>query len=231
MRRTIYAAVAVLVSVLGCGGTDRQPETGTRQSANGNRPPVTDSARLPVVLFIGTSLTAGLGVEQEQAFPALVQRKLDSAGIALEALNGGVSGETSAAALRRLSFVLRGPIAMVVIETGANDGLRGIPPDSTKANIAAMIGGIRAHDSTIAIVLAGMEALPNMGPRFTGRFRAIFPELAREHRLPLIPFLLEGVGGIDSLNQSDGIHPTPAGHEKIAANVWRVLSTIVPTRS
>lgn len=225
----MYAVVALLVSLVGCAGDDRQPAAGGRQPAadsiSGSRLP--DAGSRPTILFLGTSLTAGLGVDPDDAYPALIQRKLDSAGIALSALNGGVSGETSAGALRRLSFVLRGRIAAILIETGGNDGLRGINPDSTKANIAAIIAAVRAHDPSIRIVLAGMQALPNMGPRFTARFRAIFPELAREHDLPLIPFLLEGVGGIDSLNQGDGIHPTPAGHRLVADNVWPVLRPVL----
>lgn len=181
----------------------------------------------PILLFLGTSLTAGLGVDPDSAYPAIIQRKLDSAGIALQVINGGVSGETSAGALRRMPFVLRGPLRVVVIETGANDGLRGLDADSTRANIEAIIAAVRAHDSTIRIVLAGMEAPPNMGPRFTSRFRAMYPELAARHRLPLVPFLLTGVGGVDTLNQPDGIHPTPRGHQLVADNVWRTLQGVL----
>ena len=188
-------------------------------------------ARCPIVLFLGTSLTAGLGVDPDSAYPAIIQRRIDSAGLRWQVINGGVSGETSAAALRRTPFVLRGPLGMVVIETGANDGLRGLNVDSTRANIESIIAAVRAHDSTIQIVLAGMEAPPNMGPRFTSAFRAMFPALAARHGLPLIPFLLTGVGGVDSLNQPDGIHPTPRGHQLVAENVWRILLPLLTSRS
>jgi len=142
-----------------------------------------------------------------------------------------VSGETSAGLLRRLPFVLNGPVELVVVETGANDGLRGLNPDSTRANIEAIINGIRSHDSSITIVLAAMEALPNMGARYTGRFRDIFPAVARELRVVLLPFLLEGVGGVDTLNQADGIHPTARGHAIVAENVWRHLEPLLPRRT
>jgi acyl-CoA thioesterase-1 len=226
MVRTIYGLLFLLVAC-----DSRQPPADSRQPAESSGNPDAGS-RLPAadqrtILFLGTSLTAGLGVDPDSAYPAVIQRRLDSAGIAIQVINGGVSGETSAGALRRIPFVLRGPLSIVVIETGANDGLRGLDADSTRANIEAIIAAIHARDSTTRIVLAGMEAPPNMGPRFTAGFRAIYPRLAREHRLPLVPFLLEGVGGIDTLNQPDGIHPTPRGHRLVADNVWRILLPLV----
>ncbi|MFI5279366.1 MAG: arylesterase [Gemmatimonadales bacterium] len=180
-----------------------------------------------MILFVGTSLTAGLGVDPDSAYPAVIQRRLDSLHFDWRSQNAGVSGETSAGALRRLPWLLQAPFAIFVIETGANDGLRGLDPDSTRANIEAIVRGVRARDSTVRIVLVGMEAPPNMGPRFTGRFRAVFPDLARKDHLALVPFLLTGVAGIDSLNQADGIHPTPRGHRIVADNVWRVLGPMV----
>ena len=221
----------MLVFAVACGENRESGigngESGTARADSAPHSPVPIPDSRPLILFLGTSLTAGLGVDPDSAYPAVIQRRLDSAGIALRAVNGGVSGETSAAALRRVSFVLRGPIRVVVIETGANDGLRGLDVDSTRANIEAIIAAVRAHDSTVGIVLAGMEAPPNMGPRFTSRFRAMYPELARRHRLPLIPFILAGVGGVDTLNQADGIHPTPQGHRMVADNVWTVLKDIL----
>ena len=184
----------------------------------------------PVVLFLGTSLTAGLGVEPDSAYPAVLQRRLDSLGLRWRVINGGVSGETSAGLLRRLPWQLQGPMGIVVVETGANDGLRGLDVDSTLANLDAIIRQVRAHDSTTRIVLVGMQAPPNMGPRFTQRFQALFPDVARRERLALVPFLLAGVGGVDTLNQADGIHPTPAGHRIVADNVWRVLGPMVGDR-
>lgn len=187
--------------------------------------PRADDSR-PVILCVGTSLTAGLGVDPDSAWPALVQRRLDSAGIALRVVNAGVSGETSAGARRRVPALLTDTVRLLVLETGANDGLRGLPPDSTRANIEAIIALARGRVPGVTIVLAQMEAPPNMGPRFTADFRALFPDIARRGRAVLLPFLLDGVGGVDSLNQDDGIHPTEAGHRLVAANVWRTLAPL-----
>lgn len=211
----------------GCGksGSDSAP---TQRTPGGEQVSVAARpAGQPILLFLGTSLTAGLGVEPDSAYPAVMQRKADSLGLAWHVVNGGVSGETSAGLLRRLPWQLEGPLRVVVIETGANDGLRGLDVNSTRTNIEAIIAQLRAHDSTMRIVLVGMEAPPNMGPRFTAAFRSMFPALARREHLPIVPFLLEGVGGVDSLNQGDGIHPTPEGHRIVAENVWRVLAPLM----
>lgn len=179
------------------------------------------------ILFIGTSLTAGLGVEPDQAWPALIQRKIDSAGLDYRVVNAGVSGETSAGALRRLDWLMRSPAAVVVIETGANDGLRGQDPDSIKANIQQIVDGIKQRQPQAKILLVGMNTMRNLGRDYVSRFEAIYPELARTNNVPLVPSLLAGVGGIDSLNQPDGIHPTPAGHAIMAATVWRTLQPLL----
>ncbi len=181
----------------------------------------------PVALFLGTSLTAGLGVDADSAYPAVIARKVDSLHLNWKIVNAGLSGETSAGALRRLPWLLNGPIKLLFVETGANDGLRGLDPDSTRANIEAIIRRARAYDSTMTIVLAGMEAPPNLGPAYTARFRAIFPAVARREHVHLMPFLLAGVAGITSLNQADGIHPTPRGHRIVAGNVWRVIQPLL----
>jgi acyl-CoA thioesterase-1 len=180
-----------------------------------------------VLLFLGTSLTAGLGVPADSAYPAVIRRRVDSLGLDWQVQNGGLSGETSAGALRRMAWLLQGPVKLLVIETGANDGLRGLEPDSTRANIEAIVRRARAYDSTMTIVLAGMEAPPNLGSAYTSRFRAVFTGVARRERLALIPFLLEGVGGVDSLNQADGIHPISEGHRLVADNVWRVVGAML----
>jgi acyl-CoA thioesterase I len=181
------------------------------------------------VVFLGTSLTAGLGLDPDQAYPAVIQRKLDSLRLPWRAVNAGVSGETSAGALRRLDWVLRDAPAILVVETGANDMLRGEDLDSTRANLEAIVRRIRAADSGVTIVLVGMEAAPNLGPRYAAQFRALYRDVAAREHLPLIPFLLQGVGGVDSLNQADGIHPTAAGARIVAENVWRVLGPLVTT--
>lgn len=174
-------------------------------------------------MFIGTSLTAGLGVEPGEAYPAVIQRKVDSAGLGWHVVNAGVSGETSAGALRRIDWVLRQPARIVVLETGANDGLRGQDPDSIRQNIQALIDRVHARDSSTQVVLVGMNAMPNLGRDYVRGFEAIYPELARENHLAFIPSLLAGVGGVDSLNQADGIHPTPRGHVIMANTVWQAL--------
>lgn len=231
--------LAFVLLLAGCGeregerGSVGSPQSGegsdtgrSPDSANG-RGLRTPDGDLPTILFIGTSLTAGYGLELDLAFPALIQRRFDSLGLSWRVINAGVSGETSSGALRRLDGLLGPAVRVVVLETGANDGLRGLPPDSTRANLEAIVGRIRGRDATIAIVLAGMEAPPNLGPRFTERFRAVFPDVAARLDLALVPFLLEGVGGVDTLNQADGIHPTARGHRIVADNVWSVLAPLL----
>ena len=178
-------------------------------------------------MFLGTSLTAGLGLEPEQAFPALIQQKIDSAGLDYRVVNAGVSGETSAGARRRVDWLLREPVSVLVIETGANDGLRGLPPDSLRANIQAVIDRARTMRPEPKIVLVGMRVPPNYGRTYSQRFQTLYPELARANDAELVPFLLEGVGGVPSLNQADGIHPTAAGQRLMAETVWRVLEPML----
>lgn len=179
------------------------------------------------LVFLGTSLTAGLGLDPDSAYPALIQRKVDSAGLRYTVVNAGQSGESSAGALRRMDWILRQRPAVLVIETGANDGLRGQEPDSTRANIQAMVDRARAQSPDTKVVLAPMEAMPNLGQDYVRRFRAIFPAVAGANGIPLLPFILEGVGGVDSLNQQDGIHPNEAGARLVAANVWRGLRPVL----
>ena len=180
-----------------------------------------------LIVFLGTSLTAGLGLDPDQAYPAVIQRRLDSLKLPWRAVNAGVSGETSAGALSRLDWVLAGRPAVLVLETGANDMLRGMDLDSTRANLAAIVRRAREVNPGVRIVLAGMEAAPNLGPRYAAQFRSLFPDLAAREHLALVPFLLAGVGGVDSLNQADGIHPTAAGDRIVAENVWRVLEPLL----
>lgn len=184
----------------------------------------------PSIVFLGTSITAGLGLDPSQAYPAVIQRRLDSLHLRYQVINAGVSGETSAGALGRIDWLLRQKPAILVIETGANDGLRGQDPNATRANIQALIDRVRGQSPKTRIVLAGMRTLPNMGRRYLQEFVKIYPDLARANGLPLIPFILEGVGGVDSLNQADGIHPTPAGQRIVAENVWQVLGPLVTPR-
>ncbi len=179
------------------------------------------------MVFLGTSLTAGLGVDPSQAYPALLQRSIDSAGLRFVTVNAGVSGETSAGARRRIDWLLREPVAVLVIETGANDGLRGLDVDSLAGNIQAIIDRARQQTPPPRIILAGMQALPNLGLSYRRRFGAVYPEVAKRNGLPLVPFLLEGVAGVDSLNQADMMHPTPAGQRRVAQTVWPVLERVL----
>lgn len=185
------------------------------------------AADVKTLLFYGDSLTAGYGVEREEAFPALIQQKLDEAGRPWRVVNAGLSGETTSGGLRRLDWILKQPVDIFVIELGGNDGLRGISPEVSRANLEAMIKRIRAKFPDVRVVLAGMQMPTNMGPEYTRQFAAIYPELAKQYGLTLIPFLLEGVGGIPRLNQPDGIHPTPEGHRIVADTVWKVVAPML----
>jgi acyl-CoA thioesterase-1 len=213
--------IALLLPACGGGGGPARAARGDSSAA----PPAGAADARPVILFLGTSLTAGYGLgDQSLAYPALIQAKLDSAGRRFRVVNAGLSGESSAGALDRIDWLLsRDPVAVLVVETGANDGLRGQNPDSIQARIQRLIDRARALEAAPRLVIAGMEALPNLGPEYARRFRAIFPALARANDAVLIPFLLEGVAGVDSLNQADGIHPTARAQRRIAATVWEVL--------
>ena len=179
---------------------------------------------LPVVLIIGTSLTAGMGLDLDDAYPSVLQRKADSAGFRMRIVNAGLSGETSAGALRRVDWLMQQRADLVLLETGANDGLRALDIDSTRANLRAILRKIRAAKPSAQLYLAQMEAPPNLGADYTTRFRAMFPTVAREERVSVVPFLLEGVAAVPRLNQGDGIHPNREGARIVAENVWRTLS-------
>lgn len=179
------------------------------------------------ILFFGTSLTAGLGLDLSEAYPALIQQKIDSLGYDYQIVNSGLSGDTSASALNRIGWVLTPETDILVLEMGANDGLRGIPLDETKRNLQSIIDRAREQNPNVEILLAGMQMPPNMGPDYTSRFKNLFPDLARENQLSLVPFLLEGVGGVAELNQPDGIHPTAEGQQILAQNTWAVLKTLL----
>ena len=181
----------------------------------------------PVILFVGTSLTAGYGLEITESFPAVFQRKLDAEGLHYRAVNAGVSGETSAGALRRIDWLLRQPVAVLVLETGANDGLRGQDPEATRANIQAIFDRARQQEPPPKLALVAMEALPNYGVDYTEEFRAIYPKVAEANDVLLLPFLLDGVAGDPELNLPDGIHPNARGQERVAENLWRSLEPLL----
>jgi len=185
------------------------------------------AVRNPVVLFFGTSLTAGLGLDPDQAFPALIEKKAAADGLPIKVVNAGLSGETTAGAARRIEWVLRTPADLVVIEGGANDALRGLSPDAARANLEQVIATVRKKLPSAKIALIQMEAPPNLGAAYTRSFRTIYADIARKESIPLLPFLLTDVAGIPRLNQPDGIHPNLVGERIIADNMWRALKPIV----
>lgn len=175
------------------------------------------------ILFFGDSLTAGYGLSTEEAFPALVEKKVNEKEKRCKVINAGLSGETSAGGLTRIDWILRQPIDIFILELGANDGLRGLPLDQTEKNLQAIIDKVRAKYPKAKIVLAGMMVPPNMGTDYTTKFQTIYPTLAKKNNSTLIPFLLKGVGGDEKLNLPDGIHPNPEGHKIVASTVYNTL--------
>ena len=194
-------------------------------------PPVAAAARSsrPRIVVLGDSLTAGLGIPKDDAYPAVIQRRLDKERLNFEVVNAGVSGDTSAGGLSRLDWALEGDVRVLIVALGGNDGLRGLPPGELKENLAQIIE--RAQARGVVVVLAGMEAPPNFGREYTRQFHMVYPDLARRYHVALIPFLLDRVAGIERLNQRDGIHPTEAGARIIADNVWSVVAPIVEGRT
>jgi acyl-CoA thioesterase-1 len=179
------------------------------------------------ILILGDSLAAGYGVDPDEAFPALLQKKVDAAGLKFEVVNAGVSGDTTAGGLRRIDWLLRRKIDVLVLELGGNDGLRGIPPATTRTNLQAIIDRTKAKYPPARIVIAGMQMPPNMGEEYTTAFRQIFPELAKANKAALVPFLLEGVGAKTEFNLPDLIHPNAEGHRILADNIWKVLESML----
>ena len=204
---------------------------------NNKKPAASDQNNIPkgsttnikkkTIVFFGNSLTAGYGLSPEQAFPAIIQKKIDSLGVPYQVINAGVSGETSSGGKTRIDWILREPVDIFVLELGANDGLRGTPLSETKKNLQDIIDKVKAKYPGTKLVFAGMEIPPNMGQAYTTEFRNIYTELAAKNKMTLIPFLLEGVGGEPELNQADGIHPTAEGHLIVAGNVWRQLEKLL----
>ena len=180
-----------------------------------------------VILFFGNSLTAGMGLDPNEAFPALIQEKVDSLQLAYKVVNAGLSGETTASGKNRLDWVLNAEIAVFVLELGANDGLRGIPLEETRSNLQEIIHMVQQKSPMTTIILAGMQIPPNMGQDYTAEFKNIFPDLAKKNNIGLIPFLLEDVAGNSELNQPDGIHPTAEGQKIIANNIWPIIATAI----
>jgi acyl-CoA thioesterase-1 len=227
VKQLIPVWLAMVVLLAACGNN-----TGSQTAPNEQkREKTADTAtagKAKNIVFYGNSLTAGYGVDPSEAFPALVQHKIDSLQLPYKVVNAGLSGETTAGGLGRIDWILRQPVDIFVLELGGNDGLRGIPLASTASNLQAIIDKVRQKYPQAKIILAGMQVPPNMGRKYATQFRELFQQLATKNNITLIPFLLEHVGGIPSLNQGDGIHPNPEGHKIVAENVWQVLSGLLP---
>jgi acyl-CoA thioesterase-1 len=211
-----------------CGTEDTASDTDetpvSTESSSETQP--SDDGALRVVV-LGNSIAAGYGLDPEQAFPALLQQKADALGWDVDIVNAGVSGETTAGGLRRIDWLLRERVDVLILELGGNDGLRGLDTRVTKENLQGIIDATRKAYPDARIILAGMQLPPNLGPGYTARFREIFPDLAEENDADLIPFLLDRVGGVRRLNQPDGIHPTAEGHEVVAETVWQMLKPVL----
>lgn len=218
---------AILAAESACSRADRAPPA--RDSAT-SAPPVAApgaTASRPRVVALGDSLTAGLGIPKDLAYPAVLQRKIDQAGYKYEVVNAGVSGDTSAGGLSRLDWSLEGDVRVLIVALGGNDGLRGLPVAEMRSNLAAIVE--RAQQRGLKVLLTGMETLTNMGPQYQRSFHEVFPALAARYRVALMPFLLDGVAGRPDLNQPDGIHPTAEGARAIADHMWPFLQPLLVT--
>ena len=225
-RSPLMFCYFLILLVSGCGEKSSKKEK--QESVPAEETVVAETADSDKkILFFGDSLTAGYGLEMGEAFPSVIQQKIDSLGLNYSVINAGLSGETTASGKNRLDWVLEEDIDIVIIELGANDGLRGIPLTETASNLQAMVDQVQKELPNAKIILAGMKIPPNMGPEYTAEFENIFPNLASEEQIAIIPFLLEGVAGIPELNQADGIHPTEKGQKLVAENVWKVLKPML----
>jgi len=230
--RSARFALACLVVVLNaCGSpspTRREPAAPglTPPPAASSPPPAPAAPSRPRVVVLGDSLTAGLGIGQDEAYPALLQQRLDQEHLNYEVVNAGVSGDTSAGGLSRLEWALDGDVKVLIVALGGNDALRGLTPEELRQNLSTIIERARARG--IKVVLCGMEAPPNFGRDYAVAFHRIYPHLSKQYNVALVPFLLDKVAGIESLNQRDGIHPTPQGARIVADNVWAVLRPMLP---
>ena len=225
-KHLITGLIVVVMFFLGsCKNKQQATETANHNIPANKTAGTTKPAA--VILFFGNSLTAGYGLDPAESFPSLLQQKIDSANLPYKTVNAGVSGETTAGGLARIDWILRQPLDIFVLELGANDGLRGIPVSETKSNLQSIIDRVKAKYPKAKMVLAGMQMPPNMGQKYTTDFRNLFPELAKKNDMALIPFLLEGVGGVRELNQQDAIHPNTQGEKIVAENVWKVLLPVL----
>jgi acyl-CoA thioesterase-1 len=222
MLRVNFMSTIILLGMLAACGNNQQKEEGKLNAKPAEAAPVANELKPKVenILFFGTSLTAGYGLDPAEAYPSLIQKKIDSLELPYKVINGGLSGETSAGGKSRIDWLLKQPISIFVLELGANDGLRGLSVTETSANLQAVIDKVKAKYPQVKMVMAGMQMPPNMGAKYTSDFKAVFSGLASKNNMVYVPFLLEGVGGVAKLNQEDGIHPTAEGQKILAENVW-----------
>ena len=223
MKKGSAIIVALIIILSSC--TDNKKPVSSDQ--NNTAKETTTLTKKKTIVFYGNSLTAGYGVSPSEAFPAIIQKRIDSLGLPYKVVNAGVSGETSSGGKTRIDWILREPVDIFILELGANDGLRGTPLSETKKNLQDIIDKVKAKYPDTKLVFAGMEIPPNMGQAYTTEFRNIYTDLAAKNKMTLIPFLLEGVGGEPELNQADGIHPTAEGHLIVAENVWKQLEKLL----
>jgi acyl-CoA thioesterase-1 len=221
LRRVFVSFLSLSVLITACTN-----QTSSKNEEKQAESKSSDTLPTPVkmnILFFGTSLTAGYGLDPTEAYPALIQQKIDSLKLPYKVINGGLSGETSAAGKSRIDWLLKQPVNIFVLELGANDGLRGIAIEETTLNLQAIIDKVTQKYPNAKLVMEGMQVPPNMGEKYATDFKGMFKKLANKNKMAYVDFLLEGVGGIPKLNQNDGIHPTAEGHQILAENVWVVL--------
>lgn len=222
IKLKIFAVLFLFAILTACGNRENNDKTETKDSLS-----TVAAVETKNILFFGNSLTAGLGVEPDEAFPAIIENKIDSLKLPYTVINAGLSGETSAAGNSRIAWLLKQKVDVFVLELGANDGLRGIPVTETRKNLQNIIDQVKARYPDAKLVMTGMQVPPNMGGKYASEFQAIFPEIAEKNNMAFVPFLLEKVGGVPELNQGDGIHPTPKGHKILAENVWIILKELL----
>ena len=218
----VWLSVCIILFLSACGGKNTPPDS---QQQTETKDTTATASNKKTIVFFGDSLTAGYGLDDpSNAFPGVIQRKIDSLKLPYAVINAGVSGETTAGGLARIDWVLKQKVDVFVLELGANDGLRGIPVTETTKNLQSIIDKVKARYPDAKIVLTGMQVPPSMGSNYITSFKNLFPALAEKNKIALVPFLLAGVGGNPKLNQADGIHPTAEGAKIVANNVWKVLN-------
>ncbi|RBQ09938.1 arylesterase [Pedobacter miscanthi] len=226
LRKRLMGLFVLSLILLSCGNQQSKSNKDKTLDSADQKTSVT-AVKKKNILFFGTSLTAGYGLDPTEAYPALIQNRIDSLKMPYNVINGGLSGETSAGGKGRIDWLLKQPVDIFVLELGANDGLRGLPVVQTIKNLQDIIDRVKAKYPNVKLVMAGMQVPPNMGAKYASDFKNIFPDLAKKNQMALIPFLLDKVGGVPKLNQADGIHPTAEGDKILAENVWVVLKGLL----